>query len=270
MTFHGIWGLPFMDLEGSVDATALPAVHAEIPRGLLEVAPRYTGGSLKWMGVCAPWVMDDGFKDVNFVLEAMSDEDFVTFCALGDAKLDPQTTPRTFGDETDRPLSRNQERWLEMAHGVYFPWKTCYHFLENDRWDDKHSGAGKTFAPEAEAAFPKTLAFLRSLPFREIGRAVLFGVHSNDHAPFHRDSEPGSTLSVPQSISIYPDARKKLTLASEDGETRLDIDARLFWFNDMDYHGVDAAPEFRWSIRVDGVFEPAWLRDLERRVRRRR
>jgi hypothetical protein len=137
-------------------------------------------------------------------------------------------------------------------------------------WDDKHSGAGKTFAPEAEAAFPQTLAFLRSLPFREIGRAVLFGVHSNDHAPFHRDSEPGSTLSVPQSISIYPDARKKLTLASEDGETRLAIDARLFWFNDMDYHGVEAAPEFRWSIRVDGVFEPAWLRDLERSVRRRR
>jgi hypothetical protein len=32
----------------------------------------------------------------------------------------------------------------------------------------------------------------------------------------------------------------------------------------MDYHGVEADPFFRYSVRVDGVFEPAFMRALRR------
>jgi hypothetical protein len=45
------------------------------------------------------------------------------------------------------------------------------------------------------------------------------------------------------------------------------VDRPIYWFNDMDYHGVLADPFFRYSLRVDGVFEPGFVRDLERRVR---
>jgi Rieske 2Fe-2S family protein len=38
------------------------------------------------------------------------------------------------------------------------------------------------------------------------------------------------------------------------------VNAPIFWFNDADYHGVDRAPRFRYSIRVDGVFDPAFVR----------
>jgi Rieske 2Fe-2S family protein len=36
----------------------------------------------------------------------------------------------------------------------------------------------------------------------------------------------------------------------------------------MDYHGVLPDPYFRYSIRIDGVFERAFVRDLEKRARR--
>lgn len=266
---HGIWGQPFVDLSDFVDVTCFPELHDEITRGLVDAECTYTGGSLKWMGICAPWVMADPYRDVNFVLEELAPEQFAVFCGLADSQLDPANTPRIFGDETDRPLSRRQMRWLEVRHGVYFPWRTCFHFLENHRWEDKHRGAGKYFSAAACALFPRTVAFLRALPFAEIGRAVLFGVDAGAHAPYHRDSEPGQALEIPHSISLHPDPHKQLWLASADGSQRLPIPARAFWFNDMDYHGVEPAPRFRYSIRVDGRFERAFLTKLQRTTRAR-
>jgi len=132
--------------------------------------------------------------------------------------------------------------YLKYQHGVYFPWKVCYHLLENDRWEDKHSGAGKTFVPEAREIFPRTVAFIQGLPFTEIGRAVIFGVEANDHAPLHRDSEPGASLGVAQSISFSPRGDKRLFLRDAGGGHKTIVDAPIYWFNDMDYHGVLADP----------------------------
>jgi glycine betaine catabolism A len=256
----GILGKPYIDVSHLVSMSTLSEVHDEITRGLLEVETTYTGGSLKWMGITAPWNTTDPYRDVNWVLASLSEAEFATFLSLADVA--PAAASREYGDETDRPLSWRQMRWLEIRHGVYFPWKTCYHFLKNDRWDDKHSGEDKDFEVDARAHFPKTIAMIEALPFTEIGRAVLFGVHANDHAPFHRDSEPGKAEGIAHSLSIQPDPNKKLVLASEDGAVRVPIEARVFWFNDMDYHGVDPAPVFRYSIRVDGVFDRDFLRGL--------
>jgi hypothetical protein len=187
-SLFGIWGKPYIDLSDLVSTDALDGVHAEICEGLSLVETTYTGGSLKWMGITAPWNDDDEYRDVNWVLQALGEEQFRIFCSLADASYpdleslvhSPQM--REFSDETDRPLSWRQMRWLEVRHQVYFPWKTCYHFLQNTRWEDNHSGSGKSFEPEVAKLFPRTLALLQSLPFVEIGRAVLFGVHPNDHA----------------------------------------------------------------------------------------
>jgi Rieske 2Fe-2S family protein len=89
----------------------------------------------------------------------------------------------------------------------------------------------------------------------------------NDHAPAHRDSEPGRDLQVAQSLSIDPRGTKRFFLQSADGEEVVDVDSHLYWFNDMDYHGVHADPFFRYSIRVDGVYRPSFLKDLQRRRR---
>ena len=200
----------------------------------------------------------------------MSPAELVKFVSYGEAPegFDPaRAGDYQFGDETDHPLSREQMLYLKYRYGVYFPWKVCYHLLENDRWDDKHSGEGKSWNEDARLHFPKTIALIEQLPFREIGRVVIFGILPNDHAPLHRDSEPGKDLSIAQFITIDPRQNKGLYLQNAAEDEKVVVDASAYWFNDMDYHGVLSAPHFRYSIRIDGVFEPSFVRDLERRHR---
>ena len=267
----GIFDRPYLDLGGVLDLGALDAIDAEVARGLAHVESRYTGGTLKWMGVVAPWAMDDGYRDAMDVIESLPDEELEAFISLAADPSALRVEDREryrFGDETDHPFTREQERWLSYRHGVYFPWKVCYHLLENERWDDKHSGAGKGFGTEAREVFPETVRFLETLPFTEIGRAVLFGLEPNDHAPVHRDSEPGSSLQVPQSISICPRADKRFYLQNDERDEPLVVGARAYWFNDMDYHGVLADPYFRYSLRVDGTFRPGFVDGLRDRAAR--
>jgi hypothetical protein len=270
MKLVGIWGKPFVDLSPFIDTTSFPEIDREITRALCQLDYGATGATLKWMGVVAPWVVEDGYADAMHVIEGMSASERAELIALGDDPTLAADDERTFGDETDHPFNHAQMRWLSFRHGVYFPWKVCFHLLENDRWEDKHSGHGKAFVAEAEEHLPKTLAFVKSLPFREIGRAVLFGLEPNDHAPAHRDTEPGAALQVAQSISFDPRGDKGLYLMDADGGSKTVIDARVYWFNDMDYHGVDPAKRFRYSIRIDGVFEPDFVRRVQAGVLTRR
>ena len=265
----GIFGAPYVGLEHLVTPAQLDEMDTEITRGLLEVETHYTGGTLKWMGVVAPWLVDDGYLDAMHVIEGMPRPELEELVALADDpdSIDLDAAGLAFGDETDAPFNRRQERWLSLRHGVYFPWKVCYHLLENDRWDDKHSGAGKAFGEEARRVFPRTIAIIESLPFVEIGRAVVFGVEPNDHAPLHRDTEPGRSLGVAQSISIDPRGNKGFYLQNDPADEPLVVSDRVYWFNDMDYHGVTPAPFFRYSVRIDGVFDPVFVRSLEARAR---
>jgi len=269
----GLFGRPYLDLGGVIDLSALDALDGEISRGLAQVPSRYTGGTLKWMGVVAPWALgdDDGYRDAMHVIERLPDEELEVFFSLAEDPAALRVEDRAgyrFGDETDHPFTRAQERWLAYRHGVYFPWKVCYHLLENDRWEDKHSGAGKSFGEEAREVFPETVRFLEALPFAEIGRAVIFGLEPNDHAPPHRDSEPGAALQVAQSISLCPRADKRFYLQNDERDPPLVVEARAYWFNDMDYHGVLADPYFRYSVRVDGSFRPGFAEMLQDRVAR--
>lgn len=268
----GLFGRPYVDLSGVVDVDALRLLDAEITHGLARVEPRYTGGTLKWMGVVAPWVVDDGYRDAMHVIESLPDDEMRAFFDLADdpgsLRVEERATYR-FGDETDHPFTRAQERWLAYRHGVYFPWKVCYHLLEDECWEDKHSGAGKSFGDEAREVFPETVRFIEALPFAEIGRAVVFGLEPHDHAPLHRDSEPGRALQVAQSISLCPRGDKRFYLQNDPRDEPCVVDARAYWFNDMDYHGVLPDPHFRYSIRVDGRFVPGFAESLAARTRGR-
>ena len=262
----GIWGRPYIDLSPFIDTAGFAALDDEMTYALARVDSTYTGGSLKWMGVVAPWVESDPYADYGQVIERFSRDEFARFVSLAEdpseIDLDRQHE-YVFGDETDHPLSRAQTLWLERRHGVYFPWKVCYHLVHDKTWADKHSGAGKDFTEEAKRELPRTVDFVQRLPFREIGRCVVFGIAANDHAPAHRDTEPGKALQIAQSISFDPRGNKRFYVCDPAGENETIVDAPIYWFNDMDYHGVLADPFFRYSVRVDGVFEPDFLRRLE-------
>lgn len=217
------------------------------------------------MGVCAEPVMADPYIDYGDAIAALDEEGFRRFVSLAENPRIFDARKRQvyrFGDETHNPLTPAQARYLKLRHGVYFPWKVAYHLLENDRWEDKHQGAGKSFREEALRVFPRTIAYLRALPFQEIGRCLIFGLEAHDHAPLHRDTEPGATDTVGHTITLCPLADKGFYLSTPGLERRLEVRARAYWFNDMDYHGVEPRPWFRYSIRVDGVFQADFQRRL--------
>ena len=86
-----------------------------------------------------------------------------------------------------------------------------------------------------------------------------------------------AALAIAQSISFEPsrcaegaaDRHKRFYLTTPDGSSEVLVDAPVYWFNDMDWHSVRADPFFRYSVRVDGVFEPDFLEQIRRQTARR-
>ena len=75
---------------------------------------------------------------------------------------------------------------------------------------------------------------------------------------------PAEQEAPDQFITICPAGDKRLFLWDEDATKKTFVTGRAYWFNDFDYHGVEAAPFFRYSLRVDGVFQPGFLEQLRR------
>jgi hypothetical protein len=266
---HGLFGRPFVDLEKYVDLAALDAIDEEVSLGLAEVPVDYTGGSHRSMEIMPPSQTAEAHVDYGEVITKMTPEAYTTFRGLAHQ---PETFPEqpsgaTFGEERDHPLSRRQMLWLEYRYGVYFPWKVYLEMIPNRTWEEKSSPEGKEFTRIARTFFPKTIAFVKSLPFEHVGRCNLMGLASNDHGTVHRDGNPAEKAGaggVDHFITFCPRGDKRLFLWDEDAQQKLHVPGRAYWFNDSDYHGVDADPFFRYSIRVDGVFRPDFLATLER------
>ena len=266
---NGIWGLPYVDLSPFVDTSDFGEIDEEIGYELSGMETTYTGGSLQSMGVAAPWVVGDEYRDLGHVIATLDDAALARLLRLADPPLEmslSQARRCKFGDETDHPLSRRQMLYLEQRHGVYFPWKVMVDLLPNRRWEDKHSGEGKDFTDQAKRALPRLLRFIRRLPMTQVGRCTLFGLQPNDHATLHRDTEPEPGREACHCINFSPRGNKRFYLTDDEGGSYTEVAAKIFWFNDMDYHGVEAAPCFRYSIRVDGVFEPSFLERLRRDI----
>jgi hypothetical protein len=266
---HGIFGRPYVDLTRHLDPALLAGLDGlddEISLGLAEVPVDYTGGSHRSMEIMPESRMKEAFVDYGEVIAKMSAEAYATFRSLAH---DPDSYPArsagaTFGEERDHPLSRRQMLWLEYRYGVYFPWKVYLEMIPNRTWEEKSSPEGKDFTRLARTFFPKTIAFVKSLPFAHIGRCNLMGLASNDHGTVHRDGDPLVKTKVDHFITFCPRGDKRLFLWDEEKQQKTDVGGRAYWFNDSDYHGVDADPFFRYSIRVDGVFLPDFLATLER------
>ena len=261
---EGVLGRPFVDLEPHLDLAPLAEIHEEICLGLAQLPVDYTGGSHRSMGIMPEGREHEAHVDYGEVIQRLSDPDFATFASLADDPDAIDLSRRhelTYGEERDVLLSKRQMLWLKYRFGVYFPWKVYVELIPNRSWEEKSSPVGKDFTARAKSFFPKTVAYVKSLPFVHVGRCNIMGLEANDHGTVHRDGVPAEKPEVDHFVMLCPAANKRFYLFSESGE-RLHVQRRAFWFNDSDYHGVDADPFFRYSIRVDGVFAPEFLERL--------
>ena len=270
----GLFGLPFVDLAPYLDLSGLAEVHDEICLALTRVPVDYTGGGHRSMGIMPPSREGEALVDYGEAIRAMTEDDFRTFISLAD---DPRAMdllalarPRDeleFGEERELPLSRRQMIWLKFKFGVYFPWKVYVELIPNRLWTEKAESEGKDFTRQARAFFPKTIAFVKSLPFARIGRCNVMGLEAHDHGTVHRDGDPAEQKSPDHFITVCPAGNKRLYVYDESApiaSQKTHVTSHAYWFNDHDYHGVDADPFFRYSLRVDGVFRPELLERLAR------
>jgi hypothetical protein len=268
---RGLLGRPFLPLGAYVAEEALEEVHEEIGLALAQVPCGYTGGSHRSMRIMPPGREGEALVDYGEVVGGLDAPQRQRLASLAD---DPRAFAAALergvevGEERDAPLNHRQMLWLERRHRVYFPWKAYVELMPNGRWQDKADPEGKRFTRTAEAFFPRTLAFVRSLPFRSIGRCNVMGLASHDHGTVHRDVVPEEQVEPDHFITFCPGGDKRLVLHDRAGGARVPVEGRVYWFNDADDHEVEAAPWFRYSVRVDGVFEPAFLDRLQADVER--
>ncbi|MBX3187437.1 MAG: hypothetical protein KF819_10500 [Labilithrix sp.] len=269
---HGLFGRPFVDLERFIDLSALEEIHEEICLGLSQVPVDYTGGSHRAMCIMPASRTGEAHADYGEIIPRLGAAEYATFRSLADEPASFPASPdgATVGEERDHPLSRRQMLWLEYRFGVYFPWKIHLEMIPNRYWDEKSSAEGKDFTRVAKTFFPKTVAFARSLPFEHVGRCNVMGLSGNDHGSVHRDGAPEEKPDADHFVTICPAGNKRLYLWDEEKKEKLPVSSRAYWFNDSDYHGVDADPFFRDSIRVDGVCHPEHPRRRRRHRRVRR
>lgn len=263
----GIFGRPYVDLGPFLDLSGLDAIHDEVCLALTSIPVDYTGGSHRTMGIVPPSLQDEPWIDYGEVLRSLDDAQFEIFRSLADdpRAIDPARRHDVeFGEEREIPLSRRQMLWLKYRHGVYFPWKVYVELIPNRWWGDKANPEDKGWNRIARTFFPKTIAFVEQLPFQAIGRCNVMGLEAHDFGTVHRDAEPEETPEPAPFITFSPAGNKRLFLWDEDARAKIPVEGRAYWFNDADYHGVDADPFFRYSIRVDGRFDPAFLDALRR------
>ena len=254
-------GIPIVALDDRLDLRALEDVHQEVCLALSQVPVDYTGGSHRSMGIMPPSRTQEALVDYGEVIHEMTDADFATFRSLAEDPAAIDAACRAdIGEEREHPLSRRQMLWLETRFKVYFPWKVYVELIPNRFWGDK--ATRKEFTRIARTFFPKTVAFVETLPFLQIGRCNVMGLRANDHGTVHRDGEPEDQREPDHFLTFCPTGDKRLYLWDEETKTKTAVTGRAIWFNDHDYHGVEADPFFRYSIRVDGIFQPDFLESL--------
>ncbi len=268
-------GRPFVDLTQFIDAAPLAELDRELAFGLAQMRAScisLTGGSHRSMGIMPPALQATALGDYGEILAAMSDADFALFVSLATpaARVDDRARDRNAWGE-DRPLSLSdaQFRFLEYR-GVYFPWRVYVELMPGGMWTEKSLDAGKSFTREALTHFPRTVAWIGTLPFASIGSVKLLGLAPLHHGTVHRDGDPALAAPTRTSersgaeggtrpdefVTFCPRGDKRLYIWDERTGAKHYAPSRIYWFDDHEYHGVEADPFFRYSLRVDGTFLP--------------
>jgi hypothetical protein len=142
-------------------------------------------------------------------------------------------------------------RYVQFAMGAHIPW--LFHLMIKDN-TFKDKGTDTNGYTDISVYFPKLLEYSKTLPFKEVGRIMVFGSYPGAGVTIHRDSNVADNKD--HSINFFFDGWRPSFIWDEVKKQKyyLEKGARSYFFNDRDYHGVDPEPTFRYTLRVDGTF----------------
>ena len=167
-------------------------------------------------------------------------------------KFDPDQTHR---NNMKNMSAQQRRRYCYLALGALSPWYgTCY----LKRNDFKNKTQNEPSWTENAQYFPQIVEYIENMRgtiFSKIGRVLFFIsyplssiVTHRDYLPIkHKDHCVNFYFSQGRPAYIYDEIQKK--------KFYLDPKCRAYFFNNRDYHGVDAEPAMRYTLRVDGTFQ---------------
>jgi Rieske 2Fe-2S family protein len=259
----GIERAPFVDVEQLIDTSRFDEIDEEISNALVVSSQirHGTGGIYDSNDESSRQFVFP--KEMNKILESLRPSQRETFASLGD----PDTGP-----EASRfiRISAKQRDYLKIVGGVYYSWQRNLTLVETIDWDDLQKK--KTVVhPETEALLPKTFDFIRQLPFEETDRIVIFGVDPLCIVPVHRDAPYRPENPAYAEFLNFSPSRfdKRFFVYNNSNGKKHFPQSRAYWFNECDFHGVEAQPHFTYTIRVNGRFTESFRKDIYREIRQR-
>jgi hypothetical protein len=131
-----------------------------------------------------------------------------------------------------------------------------------NKWDMKHDGQACAWTADAKH-FPKTVDFVKSLPFTQIGRVHLFYQEAFVPVSCHFDGDSKDVNPHNHEfLWLQMDLDKKFYVFDSVTKTKYYVENYAVFFNEKDYHGADPIPNGAISLRVDGVFSPEFRAKL--------
>ena len=142
-------------------------------------------------------------------------------------------------------------RYMYFAMDAFIPWYFTV-YLKKSSFENK--GTNMEWLPDADH-FPKVKEYIETLPFDKIGRVLFFTTAPDSPVVAHRDHPVAEHQDHNINLFFSGGTRKSYVWDEQKNEKiYIPKDCRSYFFNNRDYHGVDADPKFRYTLRVDGTF----------------
>lgn len=173
------------------------------------------------------------------------------------SQLDPTGIHRKAITELIQKAPSGQEmqvlyKYAYFAFGSAIPWFFAL-YLKHSEFRNKTKDNNNW--TEASKNFPKLLEYIKTLPFKNIGRVMFFTTYPNAGVTIHRDSVVAEHSD--HNINLFFDGGWRPSFIWDEKTKEkhyLPDGARSYFFNNRDYHGVDPEPVFRYTLRIDGTF----------------
>lgn len=102
--------------------------------------------------------------------------------------------------------------------------------------------------------FPKLVKFINNLPIEGLGRAIIMSIDANKEVTTHIDNQfldNQEVFDYDRLLNISFGNNKRLYMYDPDTNTKKYFEGKINWIDVSDYHGVEPAPVFTYSVRVD-------------------
>jgi len=244
---------PIVNMDKFIDHSYDDILHLEVCKGLAKASHPVIGGGI--YGGLPPEVTQNFNNNDSFDVMLRNLE-----------KYDPTGHHLAIIEDLARESSSREEAMLHIGKYAYYalgaiiPWFFLL-YLKKSTFNGKSSDSTSVTTPDSKH-FPKLMEYTNSLPFKTIGRIVFFTTFPNCAVPTHRDSIVAEHKD--HNINLFFSGARKSFVYDPLMKQKIYLDqsAKSYFFNNRDYHGVDAEPVFRYTLRIDGTFKDEVCEEL--------